>query len=173
MGCRHFFARDTWQHFDNSRRQRLCGGEVDLEFVYGGVKDQDEDEYPRINSANHSATLVVMGFGIWNNYFSSEVIPQVFDLLSELKLHFPDPMVIWHAAHARHRFDYSHQSNEDVQRFNDEMLEWSDRSTSMKTINFFNITSSLHAYDGAHYGTGPNRLKSTLLLKFLETMLDS
>lgn len=168
--CRHHFARDTRRQFDKERQTRLCGGQVDLEFVYGGVNNPADEEYPQISSANRSATLVIMGYGIWYNFDSTIAIPMVHDHLQELKSSFKDPMVIWHAAHARHRFDFAHQSNEDVLQFNSEMKVWADKFTAMKTLDFYNATVDMHSFDGAHYGPGPNRVKSMLLLSFLESL---
>mmetsp|Transcript_47202 Transcript_47202/g.127403 ORF Transcript_47202/g.127403 Transcript_47202/m.127403 type:complete len:725 (+) Transcript_47202:99-2273(+) len=168
--CRHQFARDTRQQFDEQRQSRLCGGQVDLEFVYGGVTNPASEEYPQISSANRSATLVVMGYGIWYNFDSTIAIPVVHDHLQELRSSFKDPMVIWHAAHARHRFDFAHQSNEDVLQFNSEMKDWANKFTAMKILDFYNATVDMHSFDGAHYGPGPNRVKSMLLLSFLESL---
>lgn len=168
--CRHHFARDTRQQFDADRQNRLCGGQVDLEFVYGGVTNPADKEFPQLSSANRSATLVVMGYGIWYNFDSTAAIPVVHDHLREIRSGFKDPMVIWHAAHARHRFDFAHQSNEDVLQFNSEMKDWSDKFTAMKTLDFYNTTVDMHSFDGAHYGPGPNRVKSMLLLSFMESL---
>jgi len=190
--CRHFFARDTSLYFSPRQRGLMCGGEtsLDLEFVYGGTREtvnvgeenappvEPNAEYPSLLQANRSASLVVMGFGIWHNFEPAAVLARLRAHLRLLGSHFGAPPVVWVSADARHRSDYAMQSNERATTLNSFMekqlrLLQQSYAGQLYYLSTFELTRASEAIDGTHYPPEVNRLKVALLLRFLQSRMPS
>merc|ERR1711879_418992 len=123
--CRHYFARETGM-LPAKHRRATCYGEVGLEFVYGGTREtfngKSSPEYPGLKEAKRGADLILMGYGIWDNFNASRVFPRFKSHLDMIRKDSPKAKVIWLGADARHRDDFVWQTNERVIRYNAEMF---------------------------------------------------
>ena len=129
-GCRHHFVRDTSQPFRHGRRP--CDGKIEMEFVYAGVhetnqlsgKGTSKPDFPSILDANTNADLVILGWGIWDNFSSTVSYDRLIAYTAALRKTFASPRVIWLAADFRHPFHdqrFELQANSRVVSFNAEM----------------------------------------------------
>merc|ERR1712014_282246 len=79
-------------------------------------------EYPGLRDAKRTAKLIVIGYGIWNNFDADVVFPRLESDISVIRKNFPGAKIVWLGALARHRDDFAFQTNERVVRFNSEMF---------------------------------------------------
>merc|ERR1712151_151646 len=131
-------------------------------------------EYPGIRDSMPQVDLVIMGYGIWENFRPNVVFGRLQSDIRRIRARDAQAHIIWLGADARQRDDYALQTNERVIRYNDAMFaKIRDAGISdITTLNLFNITLNLHSYDGTHYGPGVNRLKSQILLQFIKDHLN-
>ena len=138
-------------------------------------------EAPLSMRTNTSASLVLLGIGIGEEFDVDAATSILQELLADLAANFSNhPKVVWFAADFHEDQRYPWQTTPRVIKYNSAMHALLRRrrtpfpwpyDTPMAIVNTYNVTAKQHSKDGTHSHRGISHLKVQLLLQLLSTQL--